>query len=266
MEIINAELDFISNPEKRDTDFYSVIGTKVILMRENMTGIDINFLHQVYKEINFTGIPYHYVVMESGMIYLARPRIYRGGPKYSYQNLFKNGICILMEGYDTDIMPDTQMNALTELLTMIVMQDNLLISDIVSQYKMCYGVTTSNYKTLINNVKANVAALDPYRTIGDDDANAVYDKVVAGGCITTFDVLAKYIRIPIAIIAAMNPHVAISNGIIPPGTTLFLPKNRCSGYVNDIVNTSIIDMIYCTIISKIANFKALLKSYGNEVE
>jgi hypothetical protein len=265
MEIINAELDFISTPEKRDTDFYSLTSTKIILMRENLKNIDINFLHQAYKEINFTGIPYHYVVMESGIIYLARPRIYRSGFRYSYQNLLKNGICILIEGYESDSAPAVQMTALAELLTMIVMQDNLLITDIVSMFKICYGSSTADFRDLITTVAANVAVRDPYRSTGDEQSDPIFRKIVAGGCVDTFDTISKYTKIPKSIIISMNPHITLVGDIIPPGTTVFLPKNRCSGYNADMVNVSIANAIYYKIVGKIADFKAMLESYGNEV-
>jgi hypothetical protein len=265
MEIINAKLDFISIPEKRDTDFYSATSTKVILMWENIQGIDINFLHQAYKEINFTGIPYHYVVMESGIIYLARPRIYRSGFRYSYQNLFKNGICILVEGYDPEEMSEAQKTALAELLTMIVMQDNLLITDIISMYTIYYGTNTTDFRNLITAVITNVTALDPYRATGDEQSDPIFRKIVAGGRVDTFDTISKYTRIPKSNIINMNPHITLVNGIIPPGTTVFLPKNRSSGYNADIVNVSVANAVYYKIINKIADFKALLKSYGNEV-
>ena len=77
MNIINANLSFPITPALRDTDFYSTVGMKVLVINDNESDIYIDFMHQSYQQINFTGIPFHYVVMQSGIVYLARPRVYQ---------------------------------------------------------------------------------------------------------------------------------------------------------------------------------------------
>lgn len=266
MNIVNANLEFISTPETRDKDFYSLVGTKVVLMSENMSDIDINFLHQVYKEINFTGVPYHYVVMKSGFTYLARPRIYRAGLKYSYQNIFKNAICILIEGMEADALTAAQINSLSELLTMIVLQDNLLVTDIISMKQVYSGFLTSDYRSVLSATASNVSVHDIYRTVGDNDNTTNFSKIVSSDVINSFDTIAKYTRIPKTKLVNMNKHVTPMDGKIPPGMTIFLPDNRMSGYVNDILDFSVINTICTRISCRIQDFKTTLASYGKEVD
>lgn len=258
MNLINANLTMHSTPEKRDTDFYSIENTKVIVMHEDRGTINIDMLHQEYIEKNATGIPYHYIILKNGLIYFIRSRVYRSELGYSYQNMFKNGIFILMEYAVGDVLTSDQVASLSDLLTMIVLQDNLLIRDIFSIRQIEENYDSNEFKTVVANVKDAVSLFDPYRSVGDGSDVTTFKKIVSGPIINTFDIVAKYTKVPLDILLKMNPHAQTENGLIPEGTTIFLPDNRVSGYNDGALNPSLVNMCYTQINKAIEKYKLSL--------
>jgi len=257
MDIINPGLIFTSTPEKRDTDFYSKIGVKIIIVNDGTSGVDIYTLHDNYKDTNFCGVPFHYIVMENGTIYSGRQRMYRCDMDQLYANSFKNGIYILCQGEADAVINSYQISSLSTLCTMLLIQDNLFVTDIISTFELEYGYKSTELISMFSQISAGVILQDPYRTVGDSKTYTTFKKIVSSADISTMDIVSKYTKIPTAILISMNPHLSLvsSSSTIYSGSTIFLPDNRVSGYLDGINSVSQISHCYSRMLKLASDFE-----------
>ena len=232
MSIIDRKLEFAGTLKVKDTDPYSAMLTKIILCRTDAANVDIEKMHEQAKAEGKSGIPYQYVVMKNGTIYYCRSRAYENGLELPHINFLRNAIAILIEGKKEENYPALQKQAIIDLCSMIIVQDNICPEDIMSEYEILTGSSEGEKRSeIISAVIDKVSEYDPYRSIIPTSG---WDKIVTSNSFKNIKTIMIYAGIPqtqdnIDIIYDMNKGISDMDNI-PLGTTVFLPSNRMTDF------------------------------------
>lgn len=212
MNISFKALEFLPIPLPRRTDLQAHINRKIIVCSENSSTVDIDSLHGDYLSTK-GGIPYHYVVNQSGNIFYCRPKYWQNNLIDDADSYVNHSILILTEGLNKTAWTDAQKESLVQLCIFLAKQDGIVFKNIISFSDVVQSSPIfSSWREFSDDLFARMQSFDPTRVIGTTTDEAIgfgtnVKMTLSSKIADNVRDFANLINVPASVIESMNPYL-----------------------------------------------------------